>query len=86
MRVGRVGGRQVGLLVDRAEGFVTPASLEPLASADTLNGCATAVFAHEGGVGWLIDPARLLGVAEGDMLAALVAEARRRRAEWTVDA
>ena len=86
VRIGRVGGRQVGLLVDRAEGFVTPASLEPLASADTLNGCATAVFAHEGGVGWLIDPARLLGVAEGDMRAALVAEARRRRAEWTVDA
>ena len=79
----RVGGQSVGLLVDRAEGFVTPAALNPLQSADTLNGCATAVFAHHDGVGWLIEPARLLGEAERKILAASTAEAARRLAEWT---
>ena len=86
VRVGKVGCHQAGLLVDRAEGFVIPSALEPLAAGDTLNGCATALFTHGGGVGWVIDPARLLDVAEGEALAAFAAEARRRRTEWLVDA
>ncbi len=86
VRVGKVGCHQAGLLVDRAEGFVIPSALEPLAAGDTLNGCATALFTHGGAVGWVIDPARLLDAAEGEALAAFAAEARRRRTEWAVDA
>ena len=83
IQVERIGGQPAGLLVERAEGFVTPATLSPLETADTLEGCATALFAYGDGVGWLIDPARLLAKAEGEALAAFAAEAARRRAEWT---
>lgn len=86
VRVGRIGGQPAGLLVDRAEGFLTPDALEPIAADDTLNGCAVARFTHAGESGWMIDPARLLDAAAGAVLAALVAEAGRRRADWTVDA
>ena len=77
-----------GLLVDRAEDLVVlpPGAVQPIAPADSANGCIAGTFELAGHPIHLLRTDRLLTVAEQAALAALTEDAEQRRDAWSTAA